>query len=232
MGRRALDPRDRAARRRPARGARRHAQRHRWARPRAGGGPRDPGVDRGGAGAGGRHRRPGPARTRRRRDVLLLRRPRQRPRRPHRAGRGRRVGGGRAARRARHRRRLGAAVDDAPALPPHTRINDATLGTAGNLLGAVWAHRHGTPGAAELAHRAADLLLAEGEPTEAGTNWLFVPRRFTEDGAGRARRQPDAQLVARAGRDRGLPRRRRCRARPPGPRGRRAQRRGAPRHPR
>ena len=68
-----------------------------------------------------------------------------------------------------------------PRFPPHTRINDVTLGTAGNLLGAVWAHRNGVPGAAELAHRTADLLLAEGEPTEAGTNWPFVPLRFTED---------------------------------------------------
>jgi hypothetical protein len=68
-----------------------------------------------------------------------------------------------------------------PPFDPHTRISDATLGTAGNLLGAVWAHRHGTPGAAELAHRAADILLAEGEPTEAGTNWYFVPRRFAAD---------------------------------------------------
>lgn len=67
-----------------------------------------------------------------------------------------------------------------PRFPPHTRINDATLGTAGNLLGAVWAHRGGTPGAGELAARAADLLLAEAEPTEAGTNWPFVPQRFTE----------------------------------------------------
>ena len=67
-----------------------------------------------------------------------------------------------------------------PRFPPHTRINDATLGTAGNLLGAVWAHRHGVPDATELAHRTADLLLAEGEPTEAGTNWPFVPARFTE----------------------------------------------------
>ena len=67
-----------------------------------------------------------------------------------------------------------------PRFPPHTRINDATLGTAGNLLGAVWAHRHGTPGAAELSHRTADLLLAEAEPTEAGTSWPFVPRRYTE----------------------------------------------------
>ncbi|MCY4725507.1 hypothetical protein NYO98_04380 [Nocardioides sp. STR2] len=67
-----------------------------------------------------------------------------------------------------------------PRFAPHTRINDATLGTAGNLLGAVWAHRSGTPGAADLAHRAADLLLAEGEATEAGTTWPFVPHRFTE----------------------------------------------------
>ncbi len=68
-----------------------------------------------------------------------------------------------------------------PPFAPHSRINDATIGTAGNLLGAVWAHRHGVPGAAGLAHRAADLLLAEGEPTGTGTNWPFVPRRFTTD---------------------------------------------------
>lgn len=68
-----------------------------------------------------------------------------------------------------------------PPYDPHTRISDVTLGTAGNLLGAVWAHRHGVPGATELAHRAADILLAEGEPTGAGTNWYFVPRRFAAD---------------------------------------------------
>jgi hypothetical protein len=68
-----------------------------------------------------------------------------------------------------------------PPFAPHSRINDATLGTAGNLLGAVWAHRHGITGAGELAHRTADVLLAEGEPTEAGTNWPFVPARFTVD---------------------------------------------------
>lgn len=68
-----------------------------------------------------------------------------------------------------------------PPFAPRSRINDATLGTAGNLLGAVWAHRHGTPGAEELAHRTADILLAEGEPTGAGTNWPFIPRRFTTD---------------------------------------------------
>jgi len=68
----------------------------------------------------------------------------------------------------------------APLFPPHTRINDLTLGTAGPLLGAVWSHRHGVPGAAELAHRAADILLAEGEDVPTGTDWPFVPRRFSE----------------------------------------------------
>ncbi len=68
-----------------------------------------------------------------------------------------------------------------PPFAPHARINDVTLGTAGNLLGAVWAHRHGVEGAAALATTAAEILLAEAEPTEAGTNWLFVPRRFTAD---------------------------------------------------
>lgn len=49
------------------------------------------------------------------------------------------------------------------------------------FLAAVWARRHGTPGAEALAHRTADILLSEGEATEAGTNWPFVPRRFTTD---------------------------------------------------
>jgi hypothetical protein len=68
-----------------------------------------------------------------------------------------------------------------PPFAPHSRINDATIGTAGNLLGAVWAHRLGTPGAEALAHRTADLLLEEAEPTPAGLDWRFVPRRFTDD---------------------------------------------------
>ncbi|HEV2797563.1 MAG TPA: lanthionine synthetase LanC family protein [Nocardioides sp.] len=68
-----------------------------------------------------------------------------------------------------------------PPYAPHARINDVTLGTAGNLLGAVWAHRRGVAGADALATKAADILLAEAEPTEAGTNWPFVPRRFTAD---------------------------------------------------
>jgi hypothetical protein len=70
---------------------------------------------------------------------------------------------------------------ESPPFAPHSRINDATLGTAGNLLGAVWAHRHGVAGAAALATRAADILLAEAEPTEAGTNWRFFPLRFATD---------------------------------------------------
>ncbi|MDZ5662705.1 lanthionine synthetase LanC family protein [Nocardioides sp. S-58] len=68
-----------------------------------------------------------------------------------------------------------------PPFAPHTRINDVTLGTAGVLLGAVWAHRHGARGAEDLAARAAGILLAEGEPTQAGTDWSFVPRRFRAD---------------------------------------------------
>ncbi|WP_299921914.1 lanthionine synthetase LanC family protein [uncultured Nocardioides sp.] len=70
---------------------------------------------------------------------------------------------------------------ESPPFAPHTRINDVTLGTAGNLLGAVWAHRQGVPGADALAARAAGILLAEAEPTEAGTNWRFFPRRFADD---------------------------------------------------
>jgi hypothetical protein len=70
---------------------------------------------------------------------------------------------------------------ESPPFAPHSRINDATLGTAGNLLGAVWAHRHGTSGGEDLARRTADLLLSEAEPTAAGLDWPFVPRRFTED---------------------------------------------------
>jgi hypothetical protein len=70
---------------------------------------------------------------------------------------------------------------ESPPFAPHTRINDVTLGTAGNLLGAVWAHRQGVPGADALATRAAGILLAEAEPSEAGTNWRFFPLRFAAD---------------------------------------------------
>jgi hypothetical protein len=56
--------------------------------------------------------------------------------------------------------------------------NDATLGTAGVLLGALWALRHDVPGAVELAGRAVEVLVAEGERREPGVYWPFVPLRF------------------------------------------------------
>ncbi|WP_198676297.1 lanthionine synthetase LanC family protein [Kribbella monticola] len=65
-----------------------------------------------------------------------------------------------------------------PRVLPGSRFNDLTLGTAGVLLGALWALRHGVEEARELADRAADLLLVEGEPVPGGTNWPFVPVRF------------------------------------------------------
>jgi hypothetical protein len=62
------------------------------------------------------------------------------------------------------------------------RCNDATLGTAAVLLGAVWAHRHDVPRAAELADRAAEILLAEQEDRGHGVYWPFVPFRFLRTG--------------------------------------------------
>ena len=70
------------------------------------------------------------------------------------------------------------------AVLPDSRLNDATLGTAGVLLGALWARRLGAGNARRLADRAADLLLAEEEAT--GLTWLFVPRRF--------RREPGTEM--------------------------------------
>ncbi|HEV7647737.1 MAG TPA: lanthionine synthetase LanC family protein [Actinophytocola sp.] len=61
---------------------------------------------------------------------------------------------------------------------PDARVNDVVLGTAGVLLGAVWAHRNGATRAGELAGRAADVLIAATEP---GPTWPFVPQRFRTD---------------------------------------------------
>lgn len=70
-----------------------------------------------------------------------------------------------------------------PKFLPDTRINDLTLGTAGVLLGAVWAHRTEVTGARELADLAAGVLLDEMESVPAGANWPFIPPRFrTDDG--------------------------------------------------
>ena len=65
-----------------------------------------------------------------------------------------------------------------PKAVPDARINDITLGTAGVLLGALWARRAGVAGAEELAGRAVGILMAEAEHLPTGTNWSFVPKRF------------------------------------------------------
>lgn len=74
-----------------------------------------------------------------------------------------------------------------PRFSPDARIHDMTLGTAGVLLGGVWAARHGVDGGRELADRAAEILLTEIALAEAGVadvGWPFVPRRFrSEPGA-------------------------------------------------
>ena len=72
----------------------------------------------------------------------------------------------------------------APRYADGARVNDLTLGTAGVLLGAVWALRHGVADADVLASTAADVLLAEAEPVPTGATWSFVPRRFLVGEAG------------------------------------------------
>jgi hypothetical protein len=57
------------------------------------------------------------------------------------------------------------------------RSHDLIAGTAGVLLAAVWASRHGVPVAGELAGTAAGILLAESEEVPAGLNWRAVPVR-------------------------------------------------------
>lgn len=73
-----------------------------------------------------------------------------------------------------------ACVDRLLELAPDgwPEMNDATLGTAAILAGAVDAVGAGAPRAAELAACAADRLLAEAEETPSGLNWLFIPRRL------------------------------------------------------
>lgn len=67
-----------------------------------------------------------------------------------------------------------------PRCSADARINDATLGTAAVLLGALWARRHGVEAATGVAEHAAAVLMEEVEPTATGTNWRFVPIRFCE----------------------------------------------------
>ena len=65
-----------------------------------------------------------------------------------------------------------------PRYLPDTRIHDATLGTGGVLLAALWAGRHGAPGAAAVSGHAAQVLLSDAEHLPTGTNWLMAPQRF------------------------------------------------------
>jgi len=62
--------------------------------------------------------------------------------------------------------------------PEEGRLLDLTLGAAGVLLGATWAAQHHVAGAVPLAERAARVLIAEREATDAGSNWRFVAERF------------------------------------------------------
>nr|AXL05779.1 hypothetical protein [uncultured bacterium]AXL05808.1 hypothetical protein [uncultured bacterium] len=68
-----------------------------------------------------------------------------------------------------------------PRFLPGSRVNDIVLGTAGVLLGAVWAGRAGLPRARELGELAAGVLMNELEPVPTGANWRFIPTRFRTD---------------------------------------------------
>jgi Lanthionine synthetase C-like protein len=59
--------------------------------------------------------------------------------------------------------------------------NDATLGKAAVLVGALDALRAGVERARPLAERAVDVVLAEAEQTDAGLNWLFKPRHLVDE---------------------------------------------------
>ncbi|MEV6413422.1 lanthionine synthetase LanC family protein [Kribbella sp. NPDC051718] len=58
------------------------------------------------------------------------------------------------------------------------RINDMTLGTAGVLLGALWARRSGVEGATRLAEQAVAVLRTEAVSRPTGLDWPFIPERF------------------------------------------------------
>lgn len=71
-----------------------------------------------------------------------------------------------------------------PRAVPEGRCNDATIGTASVLLGALWARQHGVPGAHELAVQTVGILMSEQEQTETGLDWPFIPRRFVDEPRG------------------------------------------------
>jgi hypothetical protein len=64
-----------------------------------------------------------------------------------------------------------------PRYTSDARVHDATTGTAGVLLAALWATRHGAPAGRELADRCVDVLIAEAEPVADGLNWSMVADR-------------------------------------------------------
>jgi lanthionine synthetase-like protein len=68
-----------------------------------------------------------------------------------------------------------------PRYRPGARVQDLTLGTAGVLLGALWARRSGVAGATGVAEHAAAVLVAEAEHEPTGSNWHMVPPRFHTD---------------------------------------------------
>ena len=70
-----------------------------------------------------------------------------------------------------------------PKWVPETRIHDVTLGTAGVMLAALWAHRHEVAGARAVAEHAAQVLLSDAEHLPTGTNWRMAPQRFRPDPA-------------------------------------------------
>jgi lantibiotic modifying enzyme len=70
-----------------------------------------------------------------------------------------------------------------PKFLPDTRVNDLVLGTAGVLLGAVWAHRVGVAGGRELGELAGDVLIDAMETVPTGADWPYVPQRFRTDPA-------------------------------------------------
>ena len=85
-----------------------------------------------------------------------------------------------------------------PRYLPETRIHDATLGTAGVLLAALWARRRGVSGADPVVDHAVAVLLAEAEHLPTGHRLAVGARAPCH----RTRRPADAELVARPGRDR------------------------------
>jgi Lanthionine synthetase C-like protein len=65
-----------------------------------------------------------------------------------------------------------------PRAVPEGRCNDATLGSASVVLGALWARQYDVPGSAELLDHALDVVLAEQVELPTGLDWAFVPERF------------------------------------------------------